>query len=404
MMFSNDDIVPVVMFHSVGLEKSDWVFSHISEPLKTFEEKIVGLVSSGYQFIFWKDLYDHMSGLRRVPRKSIMLTFDDGYLDNWVFVFPILNKYAAKATIFVSPEFVDPQDNLRPNMEDVWSGKVREDEIQTLGFLNWEEMRVMEQSGLVDIQSHALSHTWHFTGPRLLDFYKPGDKDYPWLAWNMKPELKPFSVQNDQNRIVPWGTPIYEYEKALISRRYLPPQEVAEAITALVNQKGGGVFFQQKGWEKELRDYHDELMKKYEHKGRFESTDGFRKRVFEELRGSKELIEKHLNKNVDFISWPGGAYNDELLSLAKHAGYKAWTLSSKDRISFRNRPGSDPTHIKRISSFAKYRNSNGKTYGYAGTYYFKCGVERHQGSFFYKWLGRFLLFFAFIKSMATGQK
>ena len=147
-MFSNDDIVPVIMFHSVGLEKSDWCFSYVSESLVTFEEKIKVLVSSGYKFIFWQDLYNHMSGLKSAPDKSIMLTFDDGYLDNWVYVFPIIKKYGAKATIFVNPDFVDPNNSIRSNLEDVWSKKVGKDKIQPLGFLNWEEMRLMEKSWL----------------------------------------------------------------------------------------------------------------------------------------------------------------------------------------------------------------------------------------------------------------
>jgi len=397
-MFSNNDIVPVIMFHSVGLEKSDWCFSYVSESLMTFEKKIKALVSSGYQFIFWQDLYNHMSGLRSAPEKSIMLTFDDGYLDNWVYVFPIIKKYGAKATIFVNPDFVDPNNCIRPNLEDVWSGKVGKDEIQSLGFLNWEEMRLMEKSGLVDIQSHALSHTWYFSGPKLLDFYKPGDKQYPWLAWNMKSELKPYYMLKDQSNFVPWGTPVYEYEKALICRRYFPSPAVTEKITALVRQNGDKDFFQQRDWQKELRQYHDKLMKKYKAKERYESSKDYDNRIFEELFNSKKEIEKHLYKKVDFICWPGGAYNHTVLTIAKQIGYKAWTLSSRDQSDFRNRPGSDPTQIKRISSFSKYRMSDGKEYGDANAYFFLCAVERHKGSFFYKYLGRILKLGAVLKS------
>ena len=396
-MFSNDDIVPVVMFHSVGLEKSDWCFSHISESLMIFEEKINALVSSGYQFIFWQDLYDHMSGSRVAPKKSIMLTFDDGYLDNWVYVSPIIKKYGAKATIFVNPDFVDPNNRIRPNLEDVWSGKAGEDEIQPLGFLNWEEMRLMEKSGLVDIQSHALSHTWYFSGPKLFDFYKPGDKQYPWLAWNMKPEQKPFYMLKDQSDFVPWGAPVYEYEKALICRMYFPPQEVTEKITEFVNQEGGQDFFLQKEWKKRLEKYHDDLMKEYNN-GYFESNDDYRERISEELLVSKKAIEKQLAKQVAFICWPGGAYNHTVLTIAKQIGYKAWTLSSRDQSDFRNRPGSDPTQIKRIGSFPKYRMSDGKEYGDASAYSFLCSVERHKGSLFNKYLGRILKLGAVSKS------
>lgn len=404
MMFINEDIIPVVMFHSVGLENTNWIFSHISEPLKTFEEKIAALVSSGYQFIFWKDLFNHMGGLRRAPFKSIMLTFDDGYLDNWVYVFPILKKYGAKATVFVNPEFVDPGTNIRANLDEVWSGRIAENEIQDLGFLNWEEMRLMEKSGHIDIQSHALTHTWYFSGPKLVDFHRPGGKKYPWLAWNVKPDLKPFYIENEQESLVAFGTPVYEFEKALICRRYFPPEEVTNRITELVEYEGGENFFQKKGWEIKLKEYHESLMDKYRHKERFETDENYQQRVYCELERSKQILEKELNKEIHFICWPGGGYNNTVLTLAKKAGYKAWTLSSKDQSDFRNCFASDPTQIKRISAFSKYRTQKGNEYGYSGGRYFICGIERHKGSFIHKWLGRILLGNRVFQSMLFGGK
>jgi len=396
-MFIKDDIIPAVMFHSVGLEGTDWTFSHISEPLERFEEKIANLVSSDYQFIFWKDLFDHMSGLRQAPSKSIMLTFDDGYLDNWVYAFPILKKFGAKATVFVNPEFIDPSAEPRPTLDDVWTGNLREQDLSAKGFLNLAEMKKMEETGLVDIQSHALTHTWYFSGSKLVDFHKPGDKKYPWLAWNMRPDLKPFYMLKSENNIVPWGTPIYEYEKALICRRYFPPEDVAEKIETFVKQRGDEVFFQKKGWEKELREYHDELMNEYKHKDRFENKDEYMNRVFSELSRSKQILEKALNKEIRFICWPGGAYNEDVTAMAKKAGYKAWTTSSQDQTNFRNRFGGDPTRIKRIGSFSKYRIGGKREYGYAGAYYFICGIERHKGSLIHKWIGRSLLMLEILK-------
>ena len=166
----NSDIVPVIMFHSVGLSGSDWVFSHISEPLKNFEAKLDALARKGCHTIHWSDLFSHMSGTAKLPHRTIMLTFDDGYLDNWVYVFPLIKRYGIKVTIFVSPEFVDPNENPRPTLEDVWSGRIKQSELQTRGFLCWEEMRAMSKSGLVDIQSHAFTHTWYFAGPKVMIF------------------------------------------------------------------------------------------------------------------------------------------------------------------------------------------------------------------------------------------
>jgi peptidoglycan/xylan/chitin deacetylase (PgdA/CDA1 family) len=379
------------MFHSIGLNDMDWVFSHISEPVHNFEEKIAALTRAGYSFIFWDDLYNHMAGRKRAPRKSVMLTFDDGYLDNWVFAFPVLKKYGAKGTIFVNPEFVDLEPIPRPISDDVQLGKIPSSSLLTAGFLSWAEMRAMASSGLVDIQSHSLSHTWYFSVPKVMDFCRPGDNRYPWLAWNERPDRKPFYMKEDQSGFVPPGAPVYEHEKSLVCRRYFPPEALTEAMADFVSDRGGEAFFHSDDWKAQLQSRHAELMAQHGGNGRVETGDEYAARVFHELRESKRLIEEHLDKRVDYICWPGGGYNEIVIKLAREAGYRAWTLSSRDQSKFRNRPGASPKQIKRIGSHSRYQLRGGSSSGYAGSRYFLCGIERHKGSFFHKWLGRSIL-------------
>lgn len=387
------------MFHSVGLDGTNWVFSHISEPVKLFEEKIAALKQAGYHFIFWDDLFEHMAGRSKMPRKSVMLTFDDGYLDNWVFAFSILKKYGAKGTIFVNPEFVDPAQVPRPTSNDIRAGKISADSLKTVGFLNWAEMRAMEASGLIDIQSHALTHTWYFAGPKVKDFHRPGNKQYPWLAWNLLPERKPFYMTEDQSGFVPSGTPIYEHEVSLICRRYFPPKSVSVGVIDFVSENGGLDFFSVNGWREKLRAHHARLMKCYENEAHYETEGEYKSRVTWELLESKRLIEENLGKRVNYICWPGGGYNETVLALAREAGYRAWTLSSRDQTNFRNIPGANPEQIKRVGSFSRYGVHGGRILGYAGGRYFLCGIERHKGSLFYKWLGRTLVVQAWLRDL-----
>jgi len=390
-MFSNHEIVPVVMFHSVGLNDTDWVFSHISEPLESFIQKLELLRKKGYQFLFWSELYDHMAGLKKAPKKSIMITFDDGYLDNWVYVFPVLKKLGVKATIFVTPEFVDPRSGIRPNWEDVTNGKVAKSELNSAGFLNWDEMSAMESSGLVDIQSHCLTHTWYYASPTVTDFHRPENREYPWLVWNAFPERKPYYMVEDQSGLVPAGTPVYEFEKSLVCRRYYPPEDILREMAVFVDDSGGPSFFQKEGWRKRLMTLHRKLFEKYGAKGRRETDYEYKKRVFFELTESKRMIEQKLQKRVDYICWPGGAYNSTVLKLAGEAGYKAWTLSSRDQTSFRNLPGVSPKQVKRVGSFSWYNIPGKRSVGRASAIYFLCGIERHKGSFVYTWIGRALV-------------
>jgi peptidoglycan/xylan/chitin deacetylase (PgdA/CDA1 family) len=397
-MFGNEDIVPVVMFHSVGLAGTDWVFSHISEPLECFEEKIAALCRAGYHFLFWDDLYAHMAGSRKAPRRSVMLTFDDGYLDNWVLAFPILKKYGARCTIFVNPAFVDPEPVPRPTLDDARAGK-NLTALESTGFLSWAEMQAMESSGIVDIQSHSLTHTWYFSGPNVVDFHRPGSNRYPWLFWNSQPERKPFYMAEDQSGFVPAGTPVYEHEKALICRRYFPPESVLADMATFVSKNGGDNFFFDERWAEKLKDHHASLVLAHENDGRMESEDEYRERVFSELRNSKMRIEENLKKQVDYICWPGGGYNDTVLSLARKVGYKSWTIASKDQSNFRNLPGAGMEQIKRVGSFSHYQIPGWKPIDLMGGRYFLCGIERHKGSLFHKWLGRTLLVVAQIRNI-----
>ena len=385
----------MVMFHSVGLEGTNWVFFHISEPVELFEEKIAALNQAGYHFLFWDDLFEHMAGRSKVPRKSVMLTFDDGYLDNWVYVFPILKKYGAKGTIFVNPEFVDPAPVPRPTSDDVQAGKISADRLRIIGFLSWAEMQAMEASGLVDIQSHAFTHTWYFAGPKVKDFHRPGDKHYPWLAWNLWPERKPFYMTEDQSGFVSPGTPIYEHEVSLTCRMYFPPKSVSIGVVDFVSENGGLDFFFVNGWKEKLRAHHARLMKRYENEARYETECEYKSRVMWELQESKRLIEENLGKCVKYICWPGGGYNEAVLTLAREAGYRAWTLSSRDQTNFRNIPGANPEQIKRVGSFSRYRVPGGR--------YFLYGIERHKGSLFYKWLGRTLVVGAWLRDLVRGK-
>ncbi len=387
-MFSDDSIVPVVMFHSVGLADTDWVFSHISEPVSCFEDKIVALLNAGYSFLFWEELHQHMTGSHRAPQKSIMLTFDDGYLDNWTYVFPLLKKYGIKATIFVNPEFVDPSSLPRLTADDVAAGRASATELQAKGFLNWAEMRAMEASGLVDIQSHALTHTWYASGPIPVDFHSPGCRKYPWCAWNLRPERKAFYMIEDQSDFLPLGTPVYQHAKALVCKKYFPPEGISTSLAEFVRANGGPDFFTRKDWFEELHRRHTALMTAHGHRERWESEQEYGQRVLHELVQSREIIGAQLKKDVRYICWPGGGYNETVLPLARKAGYRAWTLASRDCGTFRNRYASGGEQIRRVGCFSHYTFPGKPPLGRANWRFFYSGIERHKGSALHTWLGR----------------
>jgi peptidoglycan/xylan/chitin deacetylase (PgdA/CDA1 family) len=368
------------MFHSVGLEHHPWAWNHISEPITTFEAKIARLKASGFTGVFWRDLYDHMAGTRTLPDDSILLTFDDGYLDNWVHVYPVLKKYGMKGTIFVSPDFVDPSTEVRPSMDDVDAGRCSPEALQIPGFLNWAEMREMELSGLVDIQSHAMTHTWYFNSPSIERFHAPHEiTPYPWLFWNARPERKPFYLNEDQQEFVPWGSPILRHGKSLEARRFFPAQDAMDEFSSFVETRGGAEFFCSDNWQEVLDGFATKRFGETGVPGVYESDEAREARLYDELDRSKGLIEENLKKNVDYICWPGGANDETVQEIARRVGFKAWTLSSSSEQRKRNLPGADPESIKRIGTSNRL-TVRGRFSGYGGARYQVWSVLAHQES------------------------
>lgn len=388
-LFGDESVVPVVMFHTVGTESMDWEYRHIAEPVTAFELKVSALKKAGFNFIFWSELYDYMAGAKKIDLPAVVLTFDDGYLDNWVYVYPILKRYGAKGTIFMTTDFVDPGAECRPTIDDVDAGSLSRKQLRIDGFLNWEEMRQMEQSGVIDIQSHAKTHTWYFSGPNVVDFWMPDQAIHSWMPWNVRPDRKPFYLGEQQREFVPLGTPVYEHEKSLSVTRFFPVEEIGQEMAAYVRTNGGATFFEGRDWKSKLMARHSELYGDLSHKCRFENAEERKARMMDELAGSKATIESELDKSVDFMCWPGGGYVDETLSLARKAGYKAWTLSSRDQSEFRNVPGADPVQVKRIGSGPR-QIWHGRDLGFTNGTEFLCNIRRHQGSIWHKWKGRTL--------------
>lgn len=333
------------MYHTVGRPIPDWAWSFLTVPYKIFESHLQWLVKIGYQTVDLYDLHAHVSGVKQLPKRSVVLTFDDGYLDNWGYVAPLLSKYGLKGTVFVNPEFVDPRNIIRPTIKDVWSGKLQDEDIPVRGFMSWPELKILADSGPLSIQSHAMSHTWYPSGNKIIDFHHPGDGVY-WLDWNKYPEEKPCYLKDIGNSNVAFGTPIYAHDKSLAVHKFIPPSNEVSKLTEYVEQKGGILFFDQPDWKEKLFKISREVRQTTEKQGEFESEQEQEFRYNYELTESKKILEERLGKPMDFLCWPGGGYNQQSQEMALKI-YSAVTLSSADKNPARNRVGEDSRFIRR---------------------------------------------------------
>jgi len=330
----NEKPVPVIMFHTVRPRTLPWYASFLSCPPDIFEGYLQYLKSRHYETIGINELVDHIYGRAKLPPRSIALTFDDGYLDNWTIVVPLLKKYGYKGTIFVNPEFVDPRDIIRKQWD--CAENITRDQVD--GMVSWAELRSAQTSGVLDVQSHSMTHTWYFTSNRIIDFHHPGDK-YPWLAWNADPQRKHLWMSEDQSEIVGFGTPVYENAKAMVARRYFENEELQARLANFVRENGGKEFFTRPDWREVLRNQ----VVPTDLDGTYESEEDRRKRIDWELQASKEIISDKLGKPVDIICWPGGGSDPYSREAALRIGYRAWTVSA-----LKNRFGCSIPEIGRI--------------------------------------------------------
>lgn len=316
-----------IMFHSIGLENYQWRSKYISEPISLMELKLQQIHKEGYASLFMEEAHKYRG---EKHDKLIHLNYDDGYLDNWVYLFPILKKYKLKATIFMTSDFIDPRDIVRAQPSRL-NSEIELDENDYAGFLSFKEMRLMEASGLVEIQSHAKSHTWYFKGPKIVDFWKPGSATEVggpvWMLWNKFPELKPFYLTKakEVEHKIPYGTPIYEHGKSLETKQFFPNDNslTARLLNAVSEQVG---FFDKPNAIDELYD----IVRTHSvDKGLYESQADYIERVKFELLESKQVLESGLGHAINGICWPGGGINEEVVEVAKKIGYKFFTLPSK---------------------------------------------------------------------------
>jgi peptidoglycan/xylan/chitin deacetylase (PgdA/CDA1 family) len=313
------------MFHSLGLEKHQWRSQYISESISIIEGKMRQIKKDGYTSIFMEEAHNNIN---TSSDYLIHLNFDDGYLDNWVHLFPILKELGLKATVYITSDFIDPRDIIRNKRSESEHDTLQANEC-CAGFLSFPEMKLMEESGVFEIQSHAKTHTWYFRGSKIIDYWSPGSATKiggpVWMLWNEFPELKPYYLNNaaEIESKIPYGTPIYEHGKSLEVKKFFPND--LELKTKLIQQAKDQFFFEKDNWKELL----NEIVSNVQIEGLYETDEGFTERVKGELLQSKKILEDGLGHKVNGICWPGGGIKEEVVEIAKSVGYKYFTLPSK---------------------------------------------------------------------------
>lgn len=124
-------VVPIIMYHSLVPHPTPE--NRLSVSLGTFRKQMRFLKEHRYHVVPLAELEGLVSSGKRIPPKTIAITFDDGYKDNFTLAFPVLKEYGLPATLFIIVNEVGRSDRL-----------------------SWDEIKEMQASGLVYFGSHTL--------------------------------------------------------------------------------------------------------------------------------------------------------------------------------------------------------------------------------------------------------
>lgn len=208
-----NDGVPALMFHSISAQP-DWLPWHASICVhpKTFTAQLSLLKHLGYRTLSTAAYLDARRTGASLPKRAVMLHFDDGYLDNWVAAAPLLKAHGLCGTIFISTHFIDPSEKTRPQMtEGADPGS-----LEWAGYLNWPEIHALEACPHIEIEAHGVDHGRVETSQRIVDHLtRENWKRYAWREWRGLSGDKSRWFEADTPQTAPLGAPIYTNDSAL---------------------------------------------------------------------------------------------------------------------------------------------------------------------------------------------
>lgn len=321
--------LPVLMYHYI---------THYSGPIavspENFEKHCRSMAECGWHGISLADAESFFLDGRPLPAKSVLISFDDGFLDNYVYAYPILKKYGHKGVIFAVTERLEKNNLKRPTLDDVWCGRMTAQDLPHVDdlmhkdsfgfdqrrdlFLSWEEARILEKSGIISIAAHTANHFAVYAAPDFKEIRKPASHGNTFYLVDA-PML--------------WGLPKFKERPALYCPAFLPSATLLDAIRSLVPQdtEAAKEFFRNPDQEKRLMA----LLAQYApaDMGSLESDSARAARVKTELQTCASTLAEQLGHPVRSLCWPWGRGSDIARTEAQKLGFS---------VFFETRMGANP--------------------------------------------------------------
>lgn len=335
MRKSGAQSLPVVMYHYVNRLESSITISP-----ERFDEHCRTLAEKGLRGVGLDEAEAFLIRGEALAPGSVLLTFDDGFLDNYLHALPALARYGHKAAIFAVSNRLEKADAPRVPMSQVLAGQapsllpvdVPVDSQAGISrrkdvFLNHAEARLAHQQGLLALASHSRGHYGVFAGPQYEGLFRPCTRFRTFYRTEMEPV---------------YGLPDFKVKAGLANRAFVPDPEMVEAVKKLVPQDFAAAadFFKDavalKGLSALLESWQGRM-------GRMESDEERTQRMRREIAGGKEELERILGAEVKSLCWPWGDYCEEARQLALEAGFEV-LFTTREGVN----PPASPLAVRRF--------------------------------------------------------
>lgn len=136
--------VRCLSYHSIVTESQEEP-NQMTTPVDLFQEQMSFLADNGYHVEEATEVVKRLSAGELLAPKTVILTFDDGFANNYHLAFPILVKHRFPATVFILTAALDrePERLYNPWVEE---------------YLIWEQVHAMQESGLIHFGCHSATH------------------------------------------------------------------------------------------------------------------------------------------------------------------------------------------------------------------------------------------------------
>lgn len=140
----NPNDFTIFSYHEIA-EKSETLDSTYAVSVASFEAQMKWLIDDGYHFIKIDDIIAARKHNNPLPKKSVLITFDDGYQSVYANAFPVLKKYQIPAVVALVGSWLEATDKVD------FDGHL----IDRSKFLSQKEIKEMVASGLIEVGSHS---------------------------------------------------------------------------------------------------------------------------------------------------------------------------------------------------------------------------------------------------------